>query len=693
MIVSAFTGALLAVAIIPGARSTVEAEVVMSLGGRPEWARAATGESWARLRRVAARHPDDADLQVGLATLPPEEPDRAGASEEAATGGNAYSATIRGLEALEQRFPRDAAIRAHLLRHLTRGGQPAGESGVQIDRPELARVNGPVRRSARPRPRHRPAPEMLRVFITAAEGGARLEPENAYFDAMRAVGEFAADQDEAALRDLHAAAEKPGWDDHATEETRAQWNLLDEAYGDRGIVQRSAGIEHLLLPHYAQLRAAAHLAVWHGAQREKAGDLAAARAIRHDVMQLGMTMAHASPLMIGKTVGLAIFETGTSPVPPDPPLSAPSREAFDAAMRERHQRYEKALLAQGQTAEADWVRAQRERGELLRNRTNQVQAEWQSLGGMSPERWEGWWTFGILLLEQIGVLLALWAGAALLARIRDAEPAGLTRPAAIGWAAVTMLVLTTTSVLIAAAPTFGLSWRSLDFEMAARLFAGLIVLLCAMNIAARGRKLGGANTGGYLMVAAAICVAIVVVPTLLWTATGSTPLLEGSLLTGLAAMGALGMAGRAGRRPVSRESRPRWKPALVALLAIVPSAALTFLGRDILALSESLTSRLLASHSGMWAGDPQANPGLLPMLLLLPVILLLLFQLCRVVALRMPFWSGMGRGLGQTAPRAIMMLLAVYLVALVPTIARDRAAEHRLDRVLTDELRGITQQR
>src|SRR5437879_2301958 len=271
VVAAIFLGALGAVALIPSARSTVAAQVAMAVGRRPEWARAASGGSWRRLQQVAAAHPDDIELQVGLATLPPLEP----SSEDPVEGGTGlsrteYAALIERLKSLAVRFPEDAGIRAQLLRHLTRGA-------VQIDRPELAVFDGGAGATARRRPRQKPSPEVLGVFLAAATEGARLEPNNAFFDAMRAAGEFAASQDEAALRDLHAAAGKPGWDDHATEETRAQWKLLEMAYGDHGIVQKSPGFEHLLLPHFAPLRTAAHLALWHAAAIEAAGERLHAR--------------------------------------------------------------------------------------------------------------------------------------------------------------------------------------------------------------------------------------------------------------------------------------------------------------------------------------------------------------------------------------------------------------------------------
>lgn len=683
VVAAAFVGALMAVALIPSARSTVTAQVVMALGQRPEWARAATGGSWARLERAAAADPHDIELQVGLVTLPPSEPGFEG-SVEGGTGmsRSEYAGLIERLKALALRFPGDPGIRAHLLRHLTRGA-------VQIDRPELADFERLAGTAARHRPRQKPSPEALAVFLTAATEGARLEPNNAFFDAMRAAGEFADTRDAAALRDLHAAAKKPDWDDHATEETQAQWKLLDLAYGDHGIVQKSPGFEHLLLPHFEPLRVAAHLAVWHAAADERAGDRATGRAIRHDLMQLGMTMAGASPLIVGKSVGLGIFQIGTSPVPPDPPLSAPSRTALDAAKRERQQWYERSLQVRGEMAEADWARTEREKGDAIQNQIQRAITSWRDLEPPStPEGWAGWWTFGILLLAQIAVLLAIWGGSALLARLRAPAPADAPTAAASGWAALAMALLVTTYVVIAVTPIFGLSWHDLDDGIVLRLFAGLVVFLAASKFWPRGGSTAAGAAGKQttlLWIAAFLAVCLV--PTVLWTATGSIGLLRGSLLSGIASMSVLAVARRSGRRGVGTDTQPSWKPALVAFLCVLPGVVLSFMGREVLSSSNSFTARLLALHSTTWDGYPSAGPwSFLGALLVLPGALLLLFQLLRVVALQQSVRLGMARGLRQTASAAVVMLLAVYLAALVPTIARDRAAERQLERMLSDQM-------
>src|SRR5207249_6812570 len=139
----------------------------------------------------------------------------------------------------------------------------------------------------------------LHRFRTAAAAGSRLEPDNGFFPAMQAVGEFAAGRDQEALRLLRSAAAKPVWEDHAVEETRAQARLLRQLYGDRGALQRALNAMSLLLPHFAPLRQAAHLAVWHAEQRQRAGAAGEAQAIRGSVMRLGVRMAEQSPLLIG----------------------------------------------------------------------------------------------------------------------------------------------------------------------------------------------------------------------------------------------------------------------------------------------------------------------------------------------------------------------------------------------------------
>src|SRR5207302_751856 len=137
------------------------------------------------------------------------------------------------------------------------------------------------------------------------------------------------------------------------EETRAQARLLRQLYGDRGALQRALNAMSLLLPHFAPLRQAARMAVWHAEQRQRAGDAGEAHAIRGSVMRLGIRMAEQSPLLIGKSVGVDMFHFGMASVEP-----APEYIPLDVIRRTARDRYVADLEAHGASAEASWVRSQ-----------------------------------------------------------------------------------------------------------------------------------------------------------------------------------------------------------------------------------------------------------------------------------------------------------------------------------------------
>src|SRR5438034_5046314 len=90
---AALFGALAALSLSARARSTMAAEVALSLGRRPAWLQA----SWAdhtdglqpAVARVLTQAPEDVELQIAAATLPPGPVDR----------------EVPDLERLAQRFP------------------------------------------------------------------------------------------------------------------------------------------------------------------------------------------------------------------------------------------------------------------------------------------------------------------------------------------------------------------------------------------------------------------------------------------------------------------------------------------------------------------------------------------------------------------------------------------------------------
>jgi hypothetical protein len=597
-------GAGAALACYPLARSTVAAQAVVALGGRPEWLQAALGGPRPQVERLLAAALDDVALQIGGATLLPVD--------------NSQEVLAR-LDAVARRFPNDPGVRAHQLRHMTR-------KAVWLKRPEEAQLGRPVVGAAPTAAMRPPSTEALRKFALAAAEGQRLEPENGFFDAMQAAGEFAARQDEEALRDLHAVALKPAWNDHAVEETQSQWKLLQAAYGDRGALQKLPSSWELLLPHYALLRATARMAIWHAVLRERSDDEAGGRAIRGDVMRLGVRMTDGSPMVIGKLVGDAIFQIG---VPPLPAVSgrSPASDSSDSRSKAARERYVARLESSGETAEAAWVRDQGERIDAMRaqiSRMAEANGFEASLLDAHLQQLQASWLAGMVLLRQIGVLLLVWAAALLL--VRASGRGGEARTAWWTWLLVYAGLFLAPSLLVV---PFGSSPLLLSAQGVGLALAGTVALMR-------------------------------------WVGRRRAAIVEGD-------------------RPNGKEYA--WQPALVGLIAVLTSTAILTLGweairRDLGGASAMEPFRQLYSLVGVQTTSvlEAALPAVLP------AALLVFLVLCRVAALERPLAAGLARGVRRVAPYAVVLLTLLYLGSLVPTVAADRALDHDLVRTTTDEL-------
>jgi hypothetical protein len=615
--------ALGAWALPPPARTTIAAQASVALGRRPEWLQAALGGPRPQVERLLAATPDDVALQIGGATLPPVKMELAEPDADASTWPSDDSREVLArLDAVARRFPTDAAARAHQLRHMTPGA-------VWIERPEAGEGKSPQSRPAARAAGNQPRPEALRRFALAAAAGERLEPANGFFDAMRAAGEFSARRDEEALRFLHAAATKPTWNDYAVEETRARWKLLEAAYRDHGALQKLPASWELLFPHLALLRASARMSVWHAERREQTGDEAGARAIRGDVMRLGVRMTDGSPMVIGKLVGIAIFQIGVSPPPPPPgqPPPSGSREAREKAARER---YLARLARSGQTAEAAWVRDRVERLDATRaqiSRAAELSAHLVCL-----LRFQSAWIIGLVLLEQIGVMLLLWGAAFLLA-----------------WSC---------TIGSAAMPPARTQWLI--------VYTMLFLASCLLAVSIGSLRLVEAGEGVGLALVGAVAVAR-------W-------------------IGRRARAKNPGSDPPDRNEYA-WQPARVGLITLLPSMALLALGywaiRRGFGWGDGIDPFAPLYNTPDW--EASHFERIVPLLAVLPAALLVFFVLCRVAILELPPVVGLAGGVRRVASYAIALLVAVYLGSLVSTVAADRALETYLEQTTTDELRAMAQ--
>lgn len=149
-------------------------------------------------------------------------------------------------------------------------------------------------------------PEDARILLRSCAVGERLDPENAYFPAMAAIGHYALGQDREAQTALARAATRPRWREYIEVEAQGRVRRAELLSGPQNSLTRSASYASILFPHYAALRAMARVATAQALQAEQVGAVAQGQALRKQVAQLGATMREQSSSLIGSLVGSAI---------------------------------------------------------------------------------------------------------------------------------------------------------------------------------------------------------------------------------------------------------------------------------------------------------------------------------------------------------------------------------------------------
>jgi hypothetical protein len=387
-------------------------------------------------------------------------------------------------------------------------------------------------------------------------------------------------------------------------------------------------------------------------------------------MQLGRRIGGTDS---AKRLGLSIFDEGSRRVPHD---TGPWRLSSHQELREhRRAPYLRYLRRHGEHTEADWVQSQ----------AREVDAGWESLdramSAGSPhaqsDLWLGLgWATGLLLIKQIVVLLALWAVAALFGRLRgsDCGTPGARCPV---WMAVWLVIfLAPFAVVAAIGPDY--RWPG---SLEAGIAALLIILLGAGWLYGWQRRHQGPGREPAVGATVAVYLLVALMPLVLVTLLAPIYLLW-AYCGGVLLVALLAAARYAGRTVTESEAQPGWRPWLVALLAVATTA-----------LGAAVTSPLLLQPGGVLAvllptplpGEAGDHANIVPLLVLLPAALLVYFQLLRVAALRLPLRAGLARGLRHTTPYAIALLVVLYLVALVPTVAVERSIGERIARSIAGE--------
>jgi hypothetical protein len=360
-----------------------------------------TQEDNRRRQAVAAQHPEDYSLQY------------------AAAKGRMNTETLVRLRALTTRFPGQPSLYANILRYELTGT-------VHLFRPENARLTGEdPQKVYHPTPA---TPEQLAAFDREAAAGERLDPANAYFPLMRAIGLFAASRDAEAVEAVRRASQKPLWQEYLSNDVQSRWRLHQEAFGDPGAISRAAIWADTLLPQYQGLRQAAIAATYQGMLAEQAGHPQDGLELREAVRRCGDKMRVQSLVLIGSLVGAALGTIscqrpgGAPPVKNTEPLG--NRKAVADAYAAYARRLGREDIAQATLAEnAAGVRVQ-DVLDSVRQSNDPLQ---------KVNQLDNWWVAGLLLLVNLFWTAMFWAVAFLWMRLRGTSTAP---PDSLPWRAL-----------------------------------------------------------------------------------------------------------------------------------------------------------------------------------------------------------------------------------------------------------------
>lgn len=384
------------------------------------------------LQRIADSHPNDyhAQLAVVLEHDPPDSAER--------------------LFRLLSRFNDRVQLHAHILRHLTQRVRP--------NRPEADAMSiavalapsltfggtippGPIpsgRGAAFPTWYHRwlwlfaPAlapgfsfalqdvppltiADPLDGYIHVAERGEQLDPQNAYFPAMRAVLHFTARQDKEGIDALLRASRKPRWDDYINDEPESRIHLYTLAFGRQPVHHRAEAYFSTVFPHVGALRGMARTAVYLAYQLDIAGDTKRATEIRLALVRLGRLMRTQGCHSITVLIGGVLSEIGCQTIPELHVMGFSMPDGYQV-LEQRLPQMLNYLRREGRLADIPWVerelRAVIATRQIIRDGMKQDPVDIEEMIPASAYRWR----LNLASLATALALLLLWMVFSLVAR-------------------------------------------------------------------------------------------------------------------------------------------------------------------------------------------------------------------------------------------------------------------------------------
>ncbi len=359
-------------------------------------------------QRIAAAHPNDYQLQI------------------AARYGETRVAYMAYLRTLTPRFGNNPSLYATLLRYQV--GNSNSKEGVYLFRSEENELGAGTTPAVSPPP----SAEALALFDADAARGEQLDPANAYFPLMRAVGLLAAHRDAEGIAAVQRASTKPVWNEYLSDETTGRLRLADAVQKHTPGISQAAIVASVVYPPYTPLRAVARVATVLAMHAEQAGDKARGMSIRRALMTDGDLMRVQSTTYIGNLVGTAISAIARLRPGGSEALKLPESLTRQQWAHARLAAFTQYARQAGFPDDAARAEAQYAAGEAVRT----ILTPAQNRSVFSPQkiyRLRDWWVGSLLTLTSIFWLLVLGLAGVLLSRlpsVRDRQP--LSTPARWG---------------------------------------------------------------------------------------------------------------------------------------------------------------------------------------------------------------------------------------------------------------------
>ena len=322
----------------------------------------------AALLRGAQRLPNDSAVQAAYAIRRADDADPNKANNEMIRPldeyGNAlerfgnqgeskaYIPYTDHLKAVLLQFPADPLPYALYLRYSL-------DTLVQIARPELKRIETPSSKkdTALTTTDWSNSPTAFSDYNRIGTVGERLDPNNAYFPMMRAIGHLASHEDSEALQDLDRASQKPYWNDYSLQELHGKWRLTESAFGRQSAQVTILDVDQYPVSHYRQLRLAAALILLQAVMQENHRNISAGLGLRERLMHVGEMICVQDPNRIGKVTGNSIFQLACSYAGSQPlsSISSASDPNYDTRIQSYFSNY---LSAHGYAQEQSYFQSQ-----------------------------------------------------------------------------------------------------------------------------------------------------------------------------------------------------------------------------------------------------------------------------------------------------------------------------------------------